>query len=396
MPGAPSILDGVRERFAASTDFTVGLEEEYQLLDPASMALVQRFEDVFDNAPADLKPHLAGELITSEIEYKTSPHLTFAGAARELAEGRLATIRHAEQQGVAIGITGCHPFSAWQDQRIIDTPHYARVEGELGYIAWINNTWSQHLHVGIRDADRAIRICTAMRSVLPEILALSANSAVYLGRLTRLHSTRTSLFTRSFPRCGIPDPLMDFDEYAQFVALLERTGSIVESTQIWWSIRPHHDFGTIEVRIADAQTDMGEGLAVLALSLAAVAQFADDLDAGRPLPAHAGRFIEENLWRAQRHGLDGRLIDLDRGEERTTADAVRAMLEWSSPVHDRLGLGPFLAAVTQMLEQGNGAQRQARAMAEGQDLVEMHRQVAARTRASAEEALDMIGTVSTT
>lgn len=396
MPGAPSILDGVRERFAASTDFTVGLEEEYQLLDPASMELVQRFEDLYDGAPPELKPHLAGELITSEIEYKTAPHLTFAGAARELAEGRLAVIRHAEQQDVAIGITGCHPFSPWQDQRIIDTPHYARVEGELGYIAWINNTWAQHLHVGIRDADRAVRICTAMRSVLPEILALSANSAVYLGRATRLHSTRTSLFTRSFPRCGIPDPLMDFDEYAQFVGLLERTGSIIESTQIWWSIRPHHDFGTIEVRIADAQTEMGEALGVLALSLAAVAQFADDLDAGRPLPADAGRFLEENLWRAQRHGLEGELIDLARGEVRSTADAVRALLEWSSPVHDRLGLAPFLQAVPRMLDQGNGAQRQARAMAEGQDLVEMHRQVAVRTRASAEEVLDMIGTVSTT
>ena len=134
----------------------------------------------------------------------------------------------------------------------------------------------------------------------------------------------------------------------------------------------------------------------MALSLAVVAKFADDYDAGRPLPAHAGRFIEENLWRAQRHGLDGQMIDLDRGQVRSTADAVRALLEWSSPVHDGLGLGPFLAGVPVMLEKGNGAQRQARAMAEGQDLVEMHRQVAARTRASAEEALDMIGTVSTT
>ena len=396
VPGAPSILDGVRDRFAASTDFTVGLEEEYQLLDPASMGLVQRFEDVFDTAPPDLKPHLAGELITSEIEYKTSPHLEFAGAARELAEGRLAVVRHAESLGIAVATTGCHPFSPWQDQRIIDTPHYARVEGELGYIAWINNTWSQHLHVGIRDADRAIRICTAMRSVLPEILALSANSAVYLGRLTRLHSTRTSLFTRSFPRCGIPDPLIDFDEYADFVRLLERTGSIVESTQIWWSIRPHHDFGTIEVRIADGQTDMVEALGILALSLALVARFADDFDAGMPLPAHPGRLVEENLWRAQRHGLDGRMIDFATGEERTTPDALRALLEYTAPVHDRLGLGPFLAVVPRMLDHGNGAQRQVRAMAAGQDLVEMHAQAAERTRRSAEEALEMIGPVITT
>ncbi len=201
-----SILDGVRERYAASTDFTVGLEEEYQLLDPQTFALVQRFEDISAAAPAELAPHLVGELISSEIEYRTSPHARFVDAARDLVQGRLAVARLLEDHGVAMGITGCHPFSIWQDQHIIDTPHYQRVESELGYIAWVNNTWSQHVHVGINDADRAIAICTAMRSVLPQILALSANSAVYTGRLTRLHSTRTSLFTRSFPRCGVPRP----------------------------------------------------------------------------------------------------------------------------------------------------------------------------------------------
>lgn len=394
--GATSILDGVRERFAASTDFTVGLEEEFQLLDPSSLALVPRFDDLMGSAPDGLRQHLAGELISSEIEFKTAPHGMFASAARELAQGRLDVIRHAADRGVATAITGCHPFSPWQDQHIIDTPHYARVEDELGYIAWINNTWSQHLHVGIRDADRAIRICTAMRSVLPEILALSANSAIYLGRATRLHSTRTSLFTRSFPRCGVPDPLLDWDEYAAFVSLLERTGSIVESTQIWWSIRPHHNFGTIEVRIADGQTEMGEALAITALSLALVARFADDLDAGLPLPAHPGRLIEENLWRAQRHGLGGRMIDFARGEERTTADAVRALVDFTAPVHDRLGLGPFLARIPVMLEEGNGAQRQARALASGDDPVAIHAHAVERTRASAEEVLDTIGMVSST
>ncbi len=394
--GTPSILDGVRERFAASTDFTVGLEEEYQLLDPATLALVPRFDDLQRSAPDDLRPHLAGELISSEIEYKTAPYSRFADAARELAEGRLAVIRHAEEHGVATALTGCHPFSPWQEQHIIETPHYARVEGELGYIAWINNTWSQHLHVGIRDADRAIRICTAMRSVLPEILALSANSAIYLGRLTRLHSTRTSLFTRSFPRCGVPDPLLSWDEYADFIRLLERTHSIVESTQIWWSIRPHHNFGTIEVRIADGQTELMDALAVTALSLALVARFADDFDAGRPLPAHPGRMIEENLWRAQRHGLDGKMIDFARGEERTTTDALRALLEFTAPVHDRLGLEPFLARIPVMLDEGNGAQRQARAFAAGEDPVSIHARAAERTRASAEEVLHTIGTVTTT
>ncbi len=391
-----SILDGVRERYAASTDFTVGLEEEYQLLDPQTFALVQRFEDISAAAPAELAPHLAGELISSEIEYRTSPHARFADAARDLVEGRIAVARLLEDHGVAMGITGCHPFSIWQDQHIIDTPHYQRVESELGYIAWINNTWSQHVHVGINDADRAIAICTAMRSVLPQILALSANSAVYTGRLTRLHSTRTSLFTRSFPRCGVPDPLCDWNEYAAFVDLLIRTGSIVESTQIWWSIRPHHDFGTIEVRIADGQTEMGEALAVTALSLALIARFAADYDAGVPTPAHPSRFIEENLWRAQRHGLDGEMIDLDTGDVRSTTDSIRALLDWSAPVHAGLGLSPFLAHVPIMLSEGNGAQRQRRAFEQGEDPAVTHARAADRTCRSAEEALELVGMVKST
>ena len=390
-----SILDGVRDRYAASTDFTVGLEEEYQLLDPTTFALVQRFEELMEAAPPELAPHLAGELIASEIEYRTSAHSRFADAAVDLIQGRLAVAKLLDDHGMAIGLTGCHPFSTWQEQRIIDTPH-RRVEGELGYIAWINNTWSQHIHVGINDADRAIAICTAMRSVLPELLALSANSAVYTGRLTRLHSTRTSLFTRSFTRCGVPDPLANWQEYEEFVNLLTRTGSIVESTQIWWSIRPHHKFGTIEVRIADGQTEMMEALAITALSLALIARFADDYDAGVALPADAGRFIEENLWRAQRHGLEGDMINLRTGDVWSTADAVRALVHWTEPVHARLGLEPFLARIPVMLEDGNGAQRQRRAFEQGEDPAVTHARAAERTRRSAEEALEIVGTVKST
>jgi carboxylate-amine ligase len=396
VPGPPFILDGVRERYAQSTDFTVGLEEEYQLLDPSSFALVQRFEELIEAASPELAPHLAGELIASEIEYRTNPHGRFADAALDLIQGRLAVAQLLEDHGMAIGLTGCHPFSTWQEQRIIDTPHYRRVEGELGYIAWINNTWSQHIHVGINDADRAIAICTAVRSVLPELLALSANSAVYTGRLTRLHSTRTSLFTRSFPRCGVPDPLANWAEYEDFVNLLTRTGSIVESTQIWWSIRPHHNFGTIEVRIADGQTEMMEALAITALSLALIARFADDYDAGVALPADPGRFIEENLWRAQRHGLEGDMINLRTGDVRSTQDAIRALLDWTAPVHARLGLEPFLARIPVMLEEGNGAQRQRRAFEQGEDPAVTHARAAERTRRSAEEALEIVGTVKST
>jgi carboxylate-amine ligase len=383
------ILAGARARFEASTDLTVGIEEEYQLLDPATLALTNRFEDVMEAAPDPLRDRLAGELIASEVEFRTGRHVTFADAARELVEGRLATIALAERLGIAVGISGVHPFSPWQEQRIIDTPHYRRVEGELGYIAWTNNTWSLHLHVGVRGADRAIAVSTAMRSVLPELLALSANSAVFAGRVTRLHSTRTQVFTKSFPRCGIPDGYRDWDEYARFVRLLEDTGSIVEGTQIWWSVRPHHSFGTVEVRICDGQTEMTEALAVAALAMSCIAAFAADLDAGRPLPVHARGLIEENVWRAERHGLAGDLIDLDTGVVRPTARAIEELLEWSAPARRDLGLERFLAHVPRMLADGNGAMRQVARMAALGDVRAMHAEVVERTRRSAEEALEI-------
>jgi carboxylate-amine ligase len=236
-------------------------------------------------------------------------------------------------------------------------------------------------------------VSTALRSVLPELLALSANSALYVGRATRLASTRTQVFTRSFPRCGIPDAYRDWSEYRDFVSLLERTGSIAEARQIWWSVRPAHDFGTIEIRICDGQTEMGEALGLCALMLACIASFCHDLDEGRPIPAHPRALIEENLWRAQRYGLEGELIDLDVGTTRPTRAAIERLLEWSAPVHEPLGLRRFLASIPATLERGNGAMRQIARLAETGDLRAVHADAVERTRRSAEDALDLVGAV---
>ncbi len=391
--GESTILAGVRERFEASTDFTIGIEEEYQLLDPSTLALTNRFEDIVVAADPVFRERLAGELIASEVEYRTTKHDTFASAARDLVEGRLATIALAERLGVAVAISGVHPFSQWTDQRIIDTAHYRLVESGLGYVAWTNNTWSLHLHVGVRGADRAIAVSSAMRSILPELLALSANSAIFWGRATRLHSTWTQVFAKSFPRCGVPDAFADWDEYAAFVSLLERTDSIQESTQIWWSVRPHHNYGTIEVRICDGQTEMGEALAVGALALACIAKFCRDYDAGVALPAHPGRLIEENMWRAIRFGLSGRMIDFDRGVERPTVQALDELTAWTAPVHEELGLTRFLRQVPVMLAEGNGAQRQLQRLEELGDVRAVHAEWVERTRASAEEVLNELEVV---
>ena len=384
------------ERFESASDFTVGIEEEYQLLDPERLDLVNRYEELHAAAEPELAERLAGELISSEVEYRTGAHATFGAAARDLVEGRLATIALADRLGIATAVSGVHPWSPWTEQRIIDSPHYAKRDRELGYVAWTNNTWSIHLHAGVRGADRAMAVCTALRSVLPELLALSANSALFMGRVTRLASTRTQIFTRSFPRCGIPEAYATWDEYRAFVDLLQRTGSIVEARQIWWSVRPAHDFGTIEIRICDGQTEMSEALSLAALMLASIAAFCHDHDEGRPIPAHPRALIEENLWRAERYGLEGELIDLDLGTTRPTRAAIERLLEWSAPVHEPLGLRRFLERVPVTLAEGNGAMRQVARLDELGDVRAAHAETAERTRRSAEEALALVGAVAAT
>ncbi len=172
-----------------------------------------------------------------------------------MAERRVDLVAVADRIGFKLAAAGCHPFARWQDQEVIDTPHYQLVESTLRYVAWRNNTFGIHAHTGIRGADRAIAVNSAMRTVLPELLALSASSPWGEDRYTHLHSTRTQIFTRMFPRCGIPDHLRDWSEYEDYVRFLITTGSIREHTEIWWSVRPHQAFPTVETRICDAQPE---------------------------------------------------------------------------------------------------------------------------------------------
>jgi glutamate---cysteine ligase / carboxylate-amine ligase len=268
---------------------------------------------------------------------------------------------------------GTHPWASYLDQRIIDTPHYQRLKRELGYVAQRNNTWSLHVHVGIRGVDRAIAVCDHLRGVLPTLLAVSANSPFLDGRDTGLHSVRTEIFTRVFPRCGIHEPFGGWSAYADFLDVLIRTGTIIESTQLWWSVRPHHAFGTVELRICDAQTRGEESFALAALIAACVAQAALDYDEGRLPPPQRQREVEENLWRAIRHGMDGKLIDFERRDEVETRSAAEALLAWTAPAREALGLEVALPSM-------NGAQRARRALAEGRSIEEIFRGAVGETR----------------
>jgi carboxylate-amine ligase len=239
------------------------------------------------------------------------------------------------------------------------------VEDQLQYVAWRNNTFSLHVHVGVRGAERAVRVCDRLRAVMPELLAISANSPFLDGRHSGLHSARTQIFTKSFPRCGIPDAFGSWQAYASYIDFLVRTRSIMEFTQVWWSVRPHHSYGTVEMRICDAQASADDSTTLAALITSCVAQAALDHDEGAPFEDPPARQIEENFWRAIRHGLDGKLIDLERAEEYPAAAARDRLLAWTTPA--RMALGIEVA-----LPEENGAQRQKRRLAEGAPMEDVY------------------------
>jgi carboxylate-amine ligase len=372
-------LDLVRERFESSTDFTIGLEEEFAILDPATLELEHRFEDVYAACEKDelLAESAAGELIAAEVEIRSGRAESFAEAVVKQQERRARLFELVDGMGLALGATGTHPWASYLDQRIIDTPHYNRLRHELGWVAQRNNTWSTHVHMGVRGADRAIAVCDRLRELLPLLLAASANSPFLDRRDTGLHTVRTEIFTRTFPRCGVPSPFRDWDSYASFVEMLERAGSIVESTQLWWSVRPHHHFGTVEVRICDAQTRGDESFALAGLISACIAQAALDYDehgydgaAGPPL---ADREIEENLWRAIRHGLSGKMIDFREGVEVEARATLEAVLAWVEPARSQLG-------IEIRLPERNGAQRAREALDAGISIEGVYRDAVAETR----------------
>jgi carboxylate-amine ligase len=346
----------VREVFEESEDFTVGIEEEFQILDPETLDLTSRFEELEAAAVADptLAASIAGELIASEVEIRSGRGATFADAVAQQHDVRLRLFRLAAERGVRLAATGTHPWSPWQEQRIIDTEHYRRREEGLKYVAWRNNTFSLHVHVGVRGADRAIAVCDHLRARLPDLLAISANSPFLDGRDSGLHSARTQIFTKSFPRCGVHQPFETWDGYVDFVDFLVATNSIVEHTQLWWSVRPHHVFGTVEFRICDAQTRAEDSTALAGLIAACIAQAALDYDEGvLPEPVQ-GRYIEENMWRAIRYGMEGRMIDFERREEFDARAIPDRLMEWTAPARAQLGIEVVLPEET-------GVQRQRRA-----------------------------------
>jgi carboxylate-amine ligase len=362
------LLQRAREEYESTPDFTVAVEEEFAIVDPETLSLTNRFEDFKAAAQGtDLEPHLVGELIASEVEIRTGRCETFAEVVTRIPERRAKLRELADDLGVTLGATGTHPWSPWQEQRIIDTPHYRLRDELLRYVVWRNNSFGLHVHVAIQGADRAVEVSDGLRAYLPELLAWSASSPFVENVNTGLHSARTEIFTRLFPRCGIPDVYGDWSTFADYVGMLYATGSITDPTEMWWSVRPHLGFPTVEIRISDAQPLQEEAISLAALSYSLAARIARAVDEGEPLLLPTNREIEENFWRAIRWGLTGDLIDLRTRDVRPARAAIEELVEWVQPVAGELGTTEYLT-----MPEANAAERQIAHFEEGASLEEIY------------------------
>jgi carboxylate-amine ligase len=370
-------LQLAREQYESADDFTVAVEEEFAILDPETLSLTNRFEELKASAQGtELEDHLVGELIASEVEVRTGRCDTFAEVAVRLPERRAQLSALAEKLGVNLGATGTHPWSPWQEQRIIDTPHYRLRDELLRYVVWRNNSFGLHVHVAINGLDRAVRVSDGLRAYLPELLAYSASSPFVENVNTGLHSARTQIFTRFFPRCGVPDVYGDWRTFERYVRFLFDTGSIHDHTEMWWSVRPHLSFPTVEIRISDAQPLQEEAISLAALTYALAARVARAIDDGEPAFLPTNREIEENFWRAIRWGLAGELIDLRTHEVRPARAAIEELIEWVQPVAEELGAAEYLT-----IPAANAAERQIARHAEGASLEEIYAEQVRRKEA---------------
>ena len=301
------------------------------------------------------------------------------GEAIEDARGLRATLRDAAaERGAVIAGAGTHPFSRWEHQEVTEQERYRALLEEMRWVAEREVIFGLHVHVGVASADEAIAVASGLRTWLPELLALSANSPYWHGRDTGLASTRTKIF-ETFPRSGLPPAFASFEEFELLVERAVKTGSMPDYTFIWWDLRPHPTLGTLEVRIPDAQTRLESVAGIVALVQSLVATLADGFERGEKPQIQPVTLIDENKWRAARDGLNGMLIDLERDEERPAGDAVLALVERAEPAAERLGCREELAEVERLVQRGTGADEQRRVYEETSSFVAVAHRLAEGT-----------------
>jgi glutamate---cysteine ligase / carboxylate-amine ligase len=347
--------------------FTLGIEEEFQIVDPVTRELRSRVSEILEDGKTLLGEQVKPEMIQSMVEVGTGICKDIQAARADITNLRRTLAGLARKKGLEIVAAGTHPFSHWQDQKIFDNDRYNLIVEENQIIARSLLTFGLHVHVGIADPDRAIQIMNAVRYMLPHMLALSTSSPFWVGKDTGLKSYRSEVFTR-MPRTGIPDHFESGSSFQQYVSLLVETGCIDDGKKIYWDVRPHPFFPTLEFRICDIPTRVDDTIAIAALFQALVAKVNRLLDQNLTFRLHHKMLIEENKWRAIRYGLDGKMIDFGKGKEVPVRDLIRELLAFVDEVVDELGSRKEIEHIYTILERGTSADEQLRVWQETGDV----------------------------
>jgi carboxylate-amine ligase len=337
--------------------FTVGVEEEYMVIDPATRELKSHDQKIVELASKSYSDQVKAEMHQAVVEVGTGICGDVEQARKEVSELRRHVSEVAASLGLRIGASGTHPFSHWSKQLITPNPRYDAIVNEMQEAARSNLIFGLHVHVGIKDKDMAIHIMNTVRYFLPHVYALSSNSPFWEGRNTGFKSFRTKVFDK-FPRTGIPDSFTSWDEFKNYVNLLIKTNCIDNAKKIWWDVRVHPFFDTIEFRICDVPMRVEESIAITAIFQALVVKLYKLRVENMSFIMYSRALINENKWRASRYGLDGRLIDFGIQHEKDTRDLIRELLEFIDDVVDELGSRHAIQYVNKILHEGTGADRQ--------------------------------------
>jgi glutamate---cysteine ligase / carboxylate-amine ligase len=358
--------------------FTIGIEEELMILDSESLALANAIEAVLEEYGEDdnVKP----ELLEPVLEIATSPHATAHEVGEELRALRRGVAEAAGRRGLLIGSAGTHPFAMWEDQRVSSRPRYRELIAALRFVARQEIIFGLHVHVGIDDADKAIHIANGMRVHVPVLFALAANSPYWRADATGFASTRMPIF-RAFPRVGIPPFYDGWEDFERRIRFMMEAGVIDDYTFLWYDVRPHPNFGTVEIRAMDAQTRVEHTLALAAMIQAMVKELAEHYDEGKELARYPYEMLDENKWLAARHGMAGELVDLP-SRDRVPARALARRLYDRLREHAQdLGSAAELEGIDDILERGNGAERQRVVYEANHDYLEVMQEIVEATRA---------------
>ena len=372
---AGSVLE---HRFGTGSQYTLGVEEEYMLLDGTTFDLVQHIESVLAATEGhELESQVNAELMQSVLEIATPVCSSANEVLRELCRLRSYVQGIAGERGMRVGSAGTHPFSLFERQRITAKDRYRALIDQLQYVARRELIFGMHVHVAVDDPDKAIKVIGGLLPQLGPLLALSASSPFWRGEPTGLASSRQSVFA-AFPRSGPPPRFRDYEDFAEVVGQLERTGCIADYTHIWWDVRPHPRFGTIEVRICDAVTRVEDAVAIAAYCQAIVKLLGERYDAGEEIPSFHRILTSENKWLAARYGLEAPVMDLETGRRNRVpvSQLIRRTLRDIEPHARELGSERELEGVRAILDRGNSAERQLRIWNANRDIVEVAREIA--------------------